>query len=187
MNNEPLDYYLTSEVTVRRLLERTAERCKNSLSSQDKSVIRILSKCKIANLLLEELHEKNVEQLAVQLQKGGRSKATVHNYIARFSSILKHAPARLRINVTNRCVLNALDSLKTDKLIGKSKVRHRVLEDEEHQKILETCKDYEARSTKKIPYSLIYRLLRSFYSTWRFPIKIVDVCLVITTETYNPS
>lgn len=153
--------FCTNKIKLADLVAKTLKVRGAALRSQEKSGIRRILKHSIAHAPLSKLCSSDVVQYARELYDGGKIKRqTVNWYINYLNNVLVHAESSCRIKVNNLAVKNAWKTLWSEKLIDKSSIRDRVIDDNsEGTDILEACIDAEKSSRMNIPYAKIYRIV----------------------------
>lgn len=153
--------FCTSKIKLADLVAKTLEVRGAALHSQEESGIRRILKHSIAHVPLFQLCSSDVVQYARELYDGGKIKRqTVNWYISYLNNVLVHAESSCRIKANNLAVKNAWKTLWSEKLIDKSSIRDRVIDDtSEDADILKACVEAEKSPKTNIPYAKIYRIV----------------------------
>ncbi|MDW3191267.1 MAG: tyrosine-type recombinase/integrase [Cytophagales bacterium] len=118
--------------------------------------LKAVTKCDIANKDVQKLHPKHFVDYAKERKAAGASPATVAADISHIRAVLKTARALFDVNANENPIVQALPTLHTLKLIGKSNIRTRRPTEEEVDKLLIALKEKEKNRSTVIPYSDLF-------------------------------
>ena len=135
--------------------------------------LRALSNCDIALIDVKKLRPKHFIDYAKERKASGASPSTVAGDISHVRAVLKAARALYDVDADEKPIVQAMATLHTLKLIGKSNIRSRRPTESEIVKLTKALKEKEKHKDTIIPYADIFEF--SIVSCMR----IGEVCRIL--------
>ncbi len=135
--------------------------------------LKAVTKCDISKIDVQKLRPKHFVDYAKERKSAGAGPATIAADISHIRAALKTARALFDVNADENPIVQAMPTLHTLKLIGKSNIRTRRPSEEEVEKLLIALKEKEKHRGTIIPYSDIFEF--SILSCMR----VGEVCSIL--------
>ncbi len=114
--------------------------------------LQMIRDCDIAKIEVKSLKSKNIVDFCKDRNTAGAGAATVSGDVSHLRSVLKSAEALYDVSVDETCIIKAMSTLHTLKLIGKGKIRTRRPTQDEIGRLCDALTIRQAKKSNTIPY-----------------------------------
>lgn len=144
-----------------------------NIGRSKRMALKAISNSNIASTEIKNLRPRHFVDFAKERKNSGVSPSTIAADISHIRSVLKSARALYDVNIDEKPIIQAMPTLHTLRLIGKSNIRSRRPTEGEIKKLVESLRLKEKHHETTIPYADIFEF--SIYSCMR----IGEVCRIL--------